>query len=150
MICGEKSSLFKCSKVHSTTGSLETLTLFISMHQREFYITTVYWRPTCPTRDAIHTLSSILRQTPSCATHVILGDFNEDLILRSNTPVKDFFTTHGFKQVVTGPTTNYGSLLDHIYMKDKETQTTTCHTRDMYFTDQDLTILEIQNQSFPL
>ncbi len=55
---------------------------------------------------------------PHIAPHTIIGDMNEDLLTRpSQTPITDFLTANGFAQMADGPTTNYGSLLDHAFTK---------------------------------
>ena len=49
---------------------------------------------------------------------IIMGDFNED-IFTSSTVVK-LMETHGYSQQVHNPTTEKGTLIDHVYAKDME------------------------------
>ena len=75
---------------------------------------------------------------------VILGDFNEDSI-DNKTNIHNFFQQHGFKQLIIDPTTNQGSLLDHIYFNaTSTTQTKVC---DTYYSDHDSTLLAIRKDS---
>lgn len=48
---------------------------------------------------------------------VIMGDFNVNLLQQSDDQktILQFFRHYGFRQIVTMPTHNTGSLLDHIY-----------------------------------
>ena len=48
---------------------------------------------------------------------VVLGDFNENLseTTADPSPLLGLMYSHGFHQLVRGPTTDSGSLLDHIY-----------------------------------
>ena len=75
---------------------------------------------------------------------VILGDFNEDL-MENKTYIHDLFQQHGFKQFIHQPTTNQGSLLDHIYINANSTaETEVC---DTYYSDHDSTLLAIRKDS---
>ena len=75
---------------------------------------------------------------------VILGDFNEDL-MENKTNIHNLFQQHGFKQLIHQPTTNQGSLLDHIYINANSTaETEVC---DTYYSDHDSTLLAIRKDS---
>ena len=84
--------------------------------ENELIIITIYRRPnTISIQCFIKLLQELLS---NAALHqkkiVILGDFNEDL-LDNKTNICNFFQQNGFKQLIHQPTTNQGSLLDHIY-----------------------------------
>ena len=49
---------------------------------------------------------------------VIGGDFNENLLSASKTPIKQLMEKHGFTQLITQPTTSSGTLLDAVYVRD--------------------------------
>ena len=86
-------------------------------------------------------LSQIDAHIPSSASHIVVGNFNEDLYCNS-TPIKEPMTALEFTQIVNDLTTNYGSLLDHIYIKNLPYQLSTS-IADIHFTDHDLTLLNI-------
>ena len=68
---------------------------------------------------------------------IIIGDFNEDLTCSGNHQLCDFLVENGFQQHITVPTTDYGTLIDHIYTKN------ICEaevdTGDCYYSDHDKT-----------
>ncbi|MCG8623848.1 MAG: endonuclease/exonuclease/phosphatase family protein, partial [Proteobacteria bacterium] len=75
---------------------------------------------------------------------LVLGDFNEDL-MESKTNICSFFQQYQFKQLIHQPTTNQGSLLDHIYFNGSATTKTEVY--DTYYSDHDTTFLAIQKDS---
>ena len=71
---------------------------------------------------------------------VVLGDFNEDL-MEKKTNIHSFFQQYQFKQLIHQPTTDQGSLLDHVYFNG--TSTTKTEVFDTYYSDHDMTFLAI-------
>ena len=53
-----------------------------------------------------------LQHVPTC----IVGDFNEDVSITSNTHCCTMFRLQGFKQMVDKPTHDNGTVIDHIYV----------------------------------
>ena len=45
---------------------------------------------------------------------LVVGDFNEDLMGNTN-KISSYFEGKGFNQLICQTTTDYGSLLDHVY-----------------------------------
>ena len=71
---------------------------------------------------------------------LVVGDFNEDLMGNTN-KISSYFEGNGFKQLIGQPTTDYGSLLDHVYFNGiLPIQTEVC---DTYYSDHDCTIIVI-------
>ena len=50
------------------------------------------------------------------ASMCIIGDFNEDLSKMANTYCYSLLQQHGPKQIVTKPTHDSGTIIDHIYI----------------------------------
>ena len=45
---------------------------------------------------------------------LVVGDFNDDL-MGNTTKISSWFESNGFNQLIDQPTTDQGSLLDHVY-----------------------------------
>ena len=67
---------------------------------------------------------------------VIVGDFNEDLFGDGNDKsVSNFLGNSGFKQHVFKASTDYGSLLDHVY--SRQIKDVGIDVLDTYYSDHD-------------
>ena len=73
---------------------------------------------------------------------LVVSDFNDDL-LGNTTKISSWFKSNGFNQLIDQPTTDQGSLLDHVYFNGVSViQTEVCNT---YYSDHDCTIIAIAN-----
>ena len=73
---------------------------------------------------------------------LVVGDFNDDL-MGNTTKICSWFESNGFKQLIDHPTTDQGSLLDHVYFNGPlPIQTEVC---DTYYSDHDCTIIVVPN-----
>ena len=72
---------------------------------------------------------------------IILGDFNEDIYNNSNGKIDSFLSQYGFQQLLDRPTTNQGSLLDHVYYNGSNVTIT--DVNDTYYSDHDCTSVAI-------
>ena len=69
-------------------------------------------------------------------------DFNENLLIKKKTPLLDLMSSYRYTQIVTKPTTDQGSLLDHVYINEVNI----CHTVDIldtYYSDHDAVLLTL-------
>ena len=100
----------------------------------------VYRRPHQPLTAFLSLLSiSVPQITPT----IILGDFNEDLFSRSSqSALLQFMASRKFSQLVEVPTTDSGSLLDHIYYNGI-TDNIVVDVVDTYYSDHDATYLSL-------
>ena len=79
---------------------------------------------------------------PLHAEILVVGDFNDDL-MGNKTNISTCFERNGFNQLIDKPTTDQGSLLDHVYFNGvSPIQTEVC---DTYYSDHDCTIIAIAN-----
>ena len=114
---------------------------------KQLVIITVYRRSTST---SIQHFISMVQQLLSHPTLLqknilVLGDFNEDL-MQNKTKISNYFKQHGYKQLIHQPTTDQGSLLDHIYFNGTSmTRTEVC---DTYYSDHDSTMLAIRKDTF--
>ena len=71
-----------------------------------------------------------IQYVPTC----IVGDFNEDVSITSNTHCCTMFRSQGFKQMVNKPTHDSGTIIDHVYMSQTlhtmQTDVTDCNYSD--------------------
>ena len=71
----------------------------------------------------------------------IVGDINEDIAPTSDKQCCSTLKVHGFKQMVTKPTRDSGTLLDHVYVTLKVSITT--DVSDCYYSDHDYVLCSI-------
>ena len=131
----------------SSKLSAQPLTL-IGIHQLEFCaasvtlpsgkvsICTVYARPSLSTTLKLQDLQNIISQLPKDTPSFIIGDLNHDLAHEKNTPLITKLETLGFRQYVDASTTDYGSILDHIYYNGRVDMR--IDVVDAYYSDHDL------------
>ena len=84
-------------------------------------------------------LSKIPHHTVST---VIVGDFNSDILSPPPSNLLHLMSANGFSQLVTAPTTDSGSLIDHIYYNGCTTNTFV-DVVDTYYSDHDATFLSL-------
>ena len=106
--------------------SLEVVSIAVtSFLDVEMCVIAVYRRPQLPLSNFLSLLESYVR----CIQHqimptLILGDFNENLLNTGSSRLQQFMSSLGFLQLVSRPTTDSGSLLDHIYFNRPTTTKT--------------------------
>ena len=83
----------------------------------EMYIMSVYRSPAYHMCDFAKTMTRILKELRYLQTCVV-GDINEDILLTSEKQCCSMFCVEGFKQVVTKPTHDSGTLIDHVYVSN--------------------------------
>ena len=85
----------------------------ILVNHQQLCIVAVYRRPQLSLSRFLTLFKDYLYHLPhSTIPTIILGDFNENLL---SSLLSSYMLSVGFSQLVTVPTTNQGSLLDHIY-----------------------------------
>ena len=79
---------------------------------------------------------------------VILGDFNEDVLHQQNSTLQSFMSDSGFTLLVKSPTTDQGSLIDHVYYRNPS-RNITAEVQDTYYSDHDTVYCSIQFSLIP-
>lgn len=74
---------------------------------------------------------------------IITGDFNEDLLSIPNSKLVSLMAQYGYSQLVHAPTTDSGSLIDHVYCNTKMPQYVNVHVADVYYSDHDAILCSI-------
>ena len=111
---------------------------------RKIVLITLYRRSsTVSTQEFIAMVKQLLSSTAlSHAELLVVSDFNDDL-MGNTTKISSWFEMNGFNQLIDQPTTDQGSLLDHVYFNGVSLiQTEVC---DTYYSDHDYTIIAIAN-----
>ena len=72
---------------------------------------------TCVSLDAfLSALATVLDHVAvSDIPSVVLGDFNEDLLQKPDSRVLSLMSSNGYEQLVQSPTTDRGTMIDHVY-----------------------------------
>ena len=99
----------------------------------QMIVISVYRPPSTPIDVFINNMLEIIAQfqnVPTC----IVGDFNEDVSITSNTCCCTMFRIQGFKQMVNKQTHDNGTIIDHIYVPHTvntiQTDVTDCYYSD--------------------
>ena len=107
------------------------------------HLTLVYRSPSVSITDLINTLASILLELESCdVISYILGDFNVDLT-KSDSNLEALMAGCGYSQLVHTPTTDQGTLIDHVYCNIPQPELVETHVTDIYYSDHDAVLCSI-------
>ena len=128
----------------SSINSLEYVAITLTESGQQMQIIAIYRPQTTSIQQFLHDLDKLMLDLlVSTTSTIIVGDFNEDLLKSKNHPIKDHLQKYGFNQYVTKPTTDYGSLLDHIY-HNMEPTSQHYEIQDTYYSDHDVTFAAFQ------
>ena len=92
----------------------------------QMIVVSVYRPPSTPIDIFMNLLLEIIAQfqhVPTC----IVGDFNEDVSVTSNTHFCTMFRLQGFMGMVSKPTHDSGTIIDHVYISQTLNTMQTCH-----------------------
>ncbi|XP_062414175.1 uncharacterized protein LOC119206796 [Pungitius pungitius] len=78
-------------------------------------------------------------------TITVMGDFNDDI--RKSSTICDFMTDNGYIQIVTQPTTEKGTLIDHVYVRTTQFEVE-AEVVPMYFSDHEGVVCSFTTKTF--
>ena len=104
-------------------------------------VVSVYRPPSTPIDVFMNHMLEIIAQfqhVPTC----IVGDFNEDVSITSNTCCCAMFRLQAFKQMVSKPTHDSGTIIDYVYVS-QTVNTMQTDVTDCYYSDHDFILCAI-------
>ena len=107
----------------------------------QMIVVSVYRPPSTPIDIFMKHMLEIIAQLhhiPTC----IVGDFNEDVSIPSNTHCCAMFTAQAFKQMVSKLTHDSGTIIDHVYVS-QTINTMQTDVADCYYSDHDFILCTI-------
>ena len=90
--------------------------------------------PICVFTQEMSEIITLFEDMPIC----VMGDLNEDILLTQEKHCCTMFQSKGFTQIVTKPTQDSGTLIDHIYTNTKLSVKT--DVSDCYYSDHDFVL----------
>ena len=131
----KKGSIYRSKKV-VMESHLEAIAIELYCPDRIVLIC-LYLSPSVNKKAAVKCVQKLLNDVSDLGDKVVVvGDFNEDLLSdASDKSVFNFFGNCGFKQHVYKATTDYGSLLDHVYTRG--VKDVGVEVLDTYYSDHD-------------
>lgn len=99
---------------------IEVLCVDVDLSQEGYRVVLLYRSPSVPQKEFLANIETILKwlQENGSRKHILLGDFNVDLLKLPSSPLLSLMEGFGLKQVVSEPTHRTGSCLDHIYLPE--------------------------------
>ena len=114
-----------------------TLATLLLPNHKQLQVTVVYRSPRVSNNVLVEVMSDILGQmAASDLPSIVLGDFNDDLLTTANSPLTHLMFRHGYSQLVHSPTTDNGTLIDHVYYNGPLSNAQV-HVIDTYYSDHD-------------
>ena len=107
----------------------------------QMIVVSVYRPPSTPIDVFMNHMLEIIAQfqhVPTC----IVGDFNEDISITSNTHCCAMFRLQAFKQMVSKLTHDSGAIIDHVYVS-QTLNTMQTDVTDCYYSDHDFILCAI-------
>ena len=120
----------------------EICATLVKLPQRNFIVCALYMRPALTLKEKLQEIKLLISQLPGDTECVLIGDFNHDLSTDENKHFTGDIEKMGFYQYVTESTTDYGSILDHVYYNGKKNIRT--GVLDTYFSDHDCVTATIE------
>ena len=113
----------------------------VSKHNTTITIVVIYRPQSTPYSLFKVRLQEVVKSLDLTQPTIILGDFNYDILHTEHDIIK-VWEQYGDRQVVTEPTTDYGSLLDHVYMNSDND--CVIDVVDTYYSDHDTVYVSIK------
>ncbi|CAG2211667.1 unnamed protein product [Mytilus edulis] len=106
----------QCCPITLDSVNMECIVIFIKEINTNLVL--IYRTETYPSSVFLDELYEVLISLPQeneNTSTIVLGDFNQD-VLKKNSSIEQFMAKQGFSQVVSHPTTDGDTLIDHVYL----------------------------------
>ena len=143
MICASAALNPKELELIKVNG-LESKVVAMQTTMSRFCVAVVYRPPATPMDSFRTKLDDLLSVMPLNVPTVVLGDFNDNILSTRESPLTRLMKRYGFEQCISGPTTDSGSLIDHIYYNRRDDSTPEqliIDIHDAYYSDHDSVFL---------
>ena len=121
-------------------GSIEGIVTKLQLPNSTQLVLVLLYRSPSSTADALlNTITALLNRIALIAIPtIVMGDFNIDLLSRNHDRrLLNLMSTNGFAQLVKTPTTDRGTLIDHVYC-NSSLQDILIEVDDCYYSDHDI------------
>ena len=126
----------------SLTGELEFTAVSVLKSAIKINVITIYRPQSLTSSVFLSKLQHLMESLPRDVQTIVMGDFNINLIESPHHEIITIMKEFGFVQQVKVPTTDYGSLLDHVYVNRE-----VCiqiNVIDTYFSDHDTIFISLK------
>ena len=111
-------------------------------------LTVVYRSPSVSIDNLLCMMSGLLHHLESYdMPSIVLGDFNEDLLAKPNSRMVTLMSQYRYSQLVHTPTTDKGTLIDHVYCNIPP-QFIKIQVTDTYYSDHDTVFCSVLLQHY--
>ena len=103
----------------------------------------VYRSPSVPLATFVSVVTSLLNYLSQELPTIVMGDFNEDIIDKRDSRILNLMPSNAYTQLVSHPTTDRGTLIDHIYY-NRSCDSAVVEVCDAYYSDHDTIYCSLQ------
>ena len=114
---------------------IEHCAISVTTNSMDMTVCAIYISPSLNMATIIHEMTLLINSFKQTHPVMLIGDFNIDLKKDTQTQFSTCLKQHGFQQYVRDPTTDYGSILDHVYYRGHGIPL--IDVLDTYFSDHD-------------
>ena len=129
------------TEVCLTNHGLECTAVTVSIGVTPAQIITVYKPPLMNANKFLSRLQAAMKSLQQDILTLVLGDMNVDLLESPHHRLVSTMEELGFYQHVKTATTDYGSLLDHVYINRRER--VTISVADTYYSNHDMVCISV-------
>ncbi|ELT89278.1 hypothetical protein CAPTEDRAFT_217397 [Capitella teleta] len=139
MICANKNLKPKELNL-AIVPELESKTIVIEKSETSsrMIICVLYRPPSQSKQTFVEKCEEILNIFPTSVPTIICGDFNDNVECKETSKILKLMSHFGYFQCVTSPTTDHGTIIDHMY-SNVTLETNEINIRDIYFSNHDAT-----------